>query len=50
MIEGHRRAETFHEACWRGGPNDIKILQEILDTYPKKYSRSTQDPEHILNK
>ncbi|KAL4510842.1 hypothetical protein ABPG72_004996 [Tetrahymena utriculariae] len=45
-----RMVEMICELAERGHPEDIKNMIDILQKDPKRYLRSSEDPQHLLNK
>ncbi|KAL4435739.1 hypothetical protein ABPG74_018290 [Tetrahymena malaccensis] len=45
-----RMTEMICELAERGHPEDIKSMIDILQKDPKRYLRSPEDPQHLLNK
>lgn len=43
------RVERFFKYIERGSENDLKNMQKMLDLDPKKYTRTPEDPERLIN-
>ncbi|OMJ69401.1 hypothetical protein SteCoe_32885 [Stentor coeruleus] len=48
-LEEHRREQLFFQVIEKGDPNDIRILEKLIETDPKKYLRKVNDPNSMLN-
>ncbi|OMJ77644.1 hypothetical protein SteCoe_22725 [Stentor coeruleus] len=48
-VADHRRDQLFFQVIEKGDPEEIKILEELIDTDPKKYMRNAKDPNSIIN-
>ena len=48
-MDQYARVEAFFRYVERGNANDLVNIQKLLDSDPKKYTRTPEDPERLMN-
>ncbi|KAL4475766.1 hypothetical protein ABPG72_011543 [Tetrahymena utriculariae] len=50
ILDNYRRVEELCQLCKNGSPQDLEKIKNIIQNDPKRYIRSPDDPEHLINK
>ncbi|EAR98530.2 ankyrin repeat protein (macronuclear) [Tetrahymena thermophila SB210] len=50
ILDNYRRIEELCQLCKNGSPQDLEKIKSIIQNDPKRYIRSPDDPEHLINK
>ncbi|KAL4450272.1 hypothetical protein ABPG74_008978 [Tetrahymena malaccensis] len=50
ILDNYRRIEELCQLCKNGSPQDLEKIKNIIQNDPKRYIRSPDDPEHLINK
>ena len=49
-ISTHKLSSQLFALIQRSSPEDLAVVQTIIDTHPKRFTRSDGDPDYFLNK